>query len=400
MLAQVLQARHLDQFISLQDFERLKNTSPAEIADYQRHYQADRKALDLSRAQQKAWQDLQVQLHLAGLSIEGTLIRGLTALAKPLGHLSNATVGLVETFLKSKTVGHWIDEVAASLESFAKFVGTPEFKTDVEGFVSGVGKMVTAIAGFLGLIGGKSGGGSKPGDPDFAGSPQHPIAAPKGWNPTTSGWGFDWGKGRWEYWQGSEDAPKGNDTAPKGDTGAMDQLRKRGIIHSAFRPGATGHTQEAHDFFRKAGWSEAQTAGLLANLGAESGLNPGAFNPAGGGQGAQGIAQWRGSRIADFRRLFGHDPSQGTFEEQLAFVQWELTHSEKAAGDKLRTLGRTPGGSAAIVNRDYERGGASSAARSATAGQYAAQFKDRSVQVTVTNNTGGNAHVSVAQLAV
>ena len=153
------------------------------------------------------------------------------------------------------------------------------------------------------------------------------------------------------------------------------------------------------------GWSEAQTGGILDNLVSESGLNPAAYNPKGGGQGAQGIGQWRGDRIAAFRKLFGHDPASGTFEEQLLFVQWELLNTEKAAAARLAQA-RTRGEATVAVNDAYERSGVpgtgriGASGRSATGhGQYGDQFRDRSVRVRIDNNTGGNVTVSTTQLA-
>lgn len=58
---------------------------------------------------------------------------------------------------------------------------------------------------------------------------------------------------------------------------------------------------EAARFFGGKGFDNAQTAGIIGNLMSESykNLQPDAFNPKGGGQGAYGIAQWRGSRLKD-----------------------------------------------------------------------------------------------------
>ena len=383
LLAQVLSARHLDQFIGLEDFQRLKNTPLSEIESYQRQYQANRRQLELTQQQQKAWQDLQVQLHFAGLSIEQTFIRGLTPLAPQLAKLSKSFSDLVDAFLKSPTVKVWIDEAAAGLEHLSKFIGTPQFKQDVESFASGLGRMVSAIAGFVSWLTGKPSGG---GDTQSPAGPRPPLHLFTGPNPLFPG---PWTDPHPQY------GPTFNPAAPNGipRTGPL-----FGPQHTAFRPGDFGggsRAQEAHDFFRLAGWSEAQTAGLLANINAESGFNPRAVNASG----HQGIAQWDAARSAQFRRLFGHDPAQGTFEEQLLFAQWELTHSEKAAGDRLRAYGRTPESSAAIVNEGYERSGTNSAGRAGAAGSYMQQFKDRSVQVHIQNNTGGNATVSVAQLA-
>lgn len=49
-------------------------------------------------------------------------------------------------------------------------------------------------------------------------------------------------------------------------------------------------------YFKAKGYSKAAIAGILGNIKAESALNMNAFNPAGGGCGAYGLAQWRGSR--------------------------------------------------------------------------------------------------------
>jgi hypothetical protein len=388
-LAQVLKARHLDQFIGLQDFERLKNTSASEIGGYGQQFLLDAQKLNLTKQQLHDWQDLQVQLHRAGSEIEATFIRGLAPLAPKIGSLSGSVSRLVDAFLRNPETAHWIDMVATGLDDLAKYIGTPQFSKDVNDFVTDIGRLATAIGSALHWLAG-------------AVSPASPEAQKKAATPGTpeyksehsgsAGWGYSPGLG-WHWFPGETNTPAPSD----------------GVKRSAFRPGAQGgapgissglRVKEAHDFFRLAGWSEAQTAGLLANIGAESEFKAGAFNPAGGGQGAMGIAQWRGPRIEQFRKLFGHDPRHGTFEEQLLFMQWELTHTEKAAGDRLRTMGRTPGGSSDIVLHDYERGNVPSAPRAAAAGQYADTFKDRSVTVKIQNNTGGNAHVSVAQLAV
>ena len=81
----------------------------------------------------------------------------------------------------------------------------------------------------------------------------------------------------------------------------------------------------ALQYFTSQGWTQAQAAGIVANLTQESGLNPKAFNGAGGGQGAQGVAQWRGNRLTNFQTFAGHPMNQSTLEEQLAFVNYELT---------------------------------------------------------------------------
>jgi hypothetical protein len=113
--------------------------------------------------------------------------------------------------------------------------------------------------------------------------------------------------------------------------------------------------QTALSFFQGKGWSSAQAAGIVGNLQAESGLNPQAFNGAGGGRGAAGIAQWRGSRQTDFQEFAGVPLSQSTYQQQLDFVNYELTQGkEKAAGARLKAT-TTAADAATVVDKYYER---------------------------------------------
>lgn len=68
------------------------------------------------------------------------------------------------------------------------------------------------------------------------------------------------------------------------------------------------------------GFSVDQAAAIAANLQGESGFFAGAFNPAGGGTGARGIAQWRGPRTAAFQKRYGVTPDQATIDQQLQFL--------------------------------------------------------------------------------
>ena len=108
----------------------------------------------------------------------------------------------------------------------------------------------------------------------------------------------------------------------------------------------------AQQYFVNAGWSREQAAGIVANLHSESGMRTGAV---GDGGAAFGLAQWHPDRQAAFKRRFGKDIREASFEEQLAFVHHELTAGgERAAGGRLRNA-RTAGEAAELVTRLYER---------------------------------------------
>jgi hypothetical protein len=115
-------------------------------------------------------------------------------------------------------------------------------------------------------------------------------------------------------------------------------------------------SRDAFTFFVGKGYSREQAAGIVSNLVFESTLSPTATNLAGGGQGALGLAQWRGAR---FDALKAYASSQGKPwqdpQTQLEFIDRELRGSESFAGGLLRTA-TTPEQAAAAFSTAYERG--------------------------------------------
>jgi hypothetical protein len=143
---------------------------------------------------------------------------------------------------------------------------------------------------------------------------------------------------------GSEDAQRALDDEKYAKTGV--------------RPGTSGKNAPAAGkldpmrFFMSMGWTKEQAAGIVANLQAESKMDP--YAQGDGGK-AYGIAQWHPDRQANFEKWAGHNIQNSTLEEQLRFVNYELTQgAEKKAGNLLRasTNARQAG---AIVSRNYER---------------------------------------------
>lgn len=131
------------------------------------------------------------------------------------------------------------------------------------------------------------------------------------------------------------------------------------------------------------GWTRAQAIGMAANLQRESHFDPRAIGDHGA---AVGVAQWHKSRQDDFKKWAGHDIRSATFDEQLAFMHYELTQgSERAAGQRLRGA-MTPAEAGAIVSRFYERPSFTekeAAERGALAQGLAAQLGPQKVEVEV-----------------
>ncbi|MEJ0016826.1 MAG: phage tail tip lysozyme [Acetobacteraceae bacterium] len=200
----------------------------------------------------------------------------------------------------------------------AGYLETPAFKKDVETFVDGVGRLAKGIVEGLRFLGVLAPSDDAKKDAETPGTDAYRRERAPG----SPGWGYTPGLG----WHWTPLTPPDGGGQQGSDAGSAAPF---------------GRERTAHDFFRAKGWSEAQTAGLLAAMKGESGFRTDAFTPAGGGQGAQGVMQWRGPRIDAFRRIYGHDPRYGTFGEQLAFTQWELENTEKRAGQPAARHHRT-----------------------------------------------------------
>ena len=69
------------------------------------------------------------------------------------------------------------------------------------------------------------------------------------------------------------------------------------------------NAQTAFNYFKGKGFTDAQAAGIVGNLMTESyaQIDPNAYNPAGGGMGAYGIAQFRGPRLKGLLEFAGQN---------------------------------------------------------------------------------------------
>jgi hypothetical protein len=101
---------------------------------------------------------------------------------------------------------------------------------------------------------------------------------------------------------------------------------------------------------RAGGLTAEQARGVVAGIHAESGFRLNAFNGAGGGKGAFGIGQWRGSRLAELRRRYGPNP---TLAQQVDFLLWELMGGDRG-GRKVLGQSTVTGAMQSYI-RDFMR---------------------------------------------
>ena len=132
---------------------------------------------------------------------------------------------------------------------------------------------------------------------------------------------------------------------------------------------SSGNAKPLLDYFKSQGWNDVEAAAIVGGLSYESGLNSKALNP---DKVHYGLAQWSPERQADFKNWAGFDihDARADMMKQAQFVQWELTHTEKAWGAAL-TKAAMNGYEASKAMFGYERPGDNSLnARYNLASQY------------------------------
>lgn len=147
-LADVMRARGLDQFVTIQDMMRLRAMKPEEFRQYSENYARDAKSLNLPAETQSAWQRFMQQMDRAGEKIGNILGEKLVKLEPSLEKLSGSFVHLIESLSDSDTVKRWIDRAAQGLEKFAGVVAKPEFEQNVLKIVRSLGEVAEGLVAF------------------------------------------------------------------------------------------------------------------------------------------------------------------------------------------------------------------------------------------------------------
>jgi len=365
--------------IDVEELRRLKQR-PGELNDLIRQYETERKTLGLQDSVLEHWQDFDKALKSSKNVIETALIEGLHPLIPTLGRLSTAAAGVITAFLKSP-------EVKKELEALATYLGSPDFKTDIKGFIVDVKNLSIAVSDALKTLGKQT----------FRETAVHAAVGFVAGGPAgavafgTAGYI----KGQREDYAAD---PKGNynrlfDADPNRpfrwyDPGSW--LSRRGGFGSL----------ETNIDIRRMGWDADTAAALQGNAMWESGEDPTKVGDKGT---SYGLFQWHGARLAalkKFEREHGVT-IEGAYDErltQLAFMNWELTKGPyKKVGDELRRA-TTLAEKVRIIEREYENPANpdASLARRIVAAMKTKQHA--AVAVTIHDRTGGNISVNATQL--
>lgn len=119
----------------------------------------------------------------------------------------------------------------------------------------------------------------------------------------------------------------------------------------------------AYDILMGGGLNRIEAIGMLANIDKESSFSTEniTFTKIGGDGGLSiGIIQWKAdknpakNRQLDFQLGFGKPLNHASYQEQIKFILYELSHKEKAARERMRTA-KTSAEAAAIISKSYVR---------------------------------------------
>jgi len=134
------------------DIGTLTQLSGANLTVLKQQYDANKRSLDLSQGTQNAWSNFDRVLTSAGQQIENVFIRGITPLLPAFTKLSTAITHAIATVLGSPQVNKWVSGAGVGLEKFAKYLTSPDFKDDMNGFLEGVDRAGGALWDFASAV--------------------------------------------------------------------------------------------------------------------------------------------------------------------------------------------------------------------------------------------------------
>lgn len=300
--------------------------------DVQQAYQTSLKqSTDENTKAAEQWRDAMASLKAATVSLQGVLAEALTPaikwaaeeipswvtavkeFASDVVDAGGGVTGFVNVLSKhSDTMRALTDGVSTAVEYFQKIS-------------SALSDVWTKVSGFLGKVGSWIGGkAADVRDNIVEGMAKRNAHVAKVGDGGASSREFATQlKATIRGWLGSKN-PYGLPTNVEEPGNPYDLPRN--IENDAPRARASGKSGKGtaqgvmNELITKYGMSVAQAAGITANLQAESGLDPSAYNPAGGGTGARGLAQWRGDRTQAFVKRYGVTPDKATLAQQLEFM--------------------------------------------------------------------------------
>ena len=146
-------AMHFTDIVSQEDLNRLAHLGKDELPQAMRQMEMMAAQLQADDSVNKGWQDFMVNLHAAGNALEVNLQKNLIRLSEPLQKLMAAVGKVANDLLSSPDVGKWLNSLSKSIEEFAGYLSSPQFKDDMGEFVESMKKIASAAVKLGEIIG-------------------------------------------------------------------------------------------------------------------------------------------------------------------------------------------------------------------------------------------------------
>ncbi len=330
LLGPLMAAYGYDKFFSIQDARRAKTQPLNEFNEDTQTFVSQARLAETGRENQRLWTKFNIALGGASNTIESALIKGLAPLTPELTKISEALSEAISSLLGSQGFKDVIDIVARGLRSFADYVKTDEFRNDIVAFGNALKGFADTIRGIIDWWNGTNSISSK--SVTVAGGNVYDAAGLVVGHVNAQGQLIDPISG------GFVNAPNvdrntgklipnaGNPNGGTGRPGAGTAMSPTQTTVAAVSD--PKFAQMIQNLMGK-GWTYDQAVGIVANIHEESGGDPTRWGDSGK---SYGIAQWDASRRAKFRELYGKSMEGSSWQEQMAFVDWELRNSHQVLG--------------------------------------------------------------------
>lgn len=139
------EAYGLTNYFTLDDLNRFKKLSDAEIDAMTQQADKDAQKLQLTDQQLKQWQDFDIQLDRSKTSIENAFIKGLGPLTPSLEKLSDSVSEAIQSFLESPEAGALIAELSKEVKAFSDYISSGAMRKDFDDFMAHIRDMGVTV---------------------------------------------------------------------------------------------------------------------------------------------------------------------------------------------------------------------------------------------------------------
>lgn len=153
LLQPTLNSLALQDMVPMELFRQLRSSDSGKLGELEGLFHTRAADYEVGGDTATKFQDFLNKLDAAGEKIESILVSGLAPLAEPLAGLATALAGDVAAVLKNPAFAEWIDEVGASLNQAATYLGSPEFIQQLKDFTDSFGFVAEKVLSWAKALG-------------------------------------------------------------------------------------------------------------------------------------------------------------------------------------------------------------------------------------------------------